>query len=361
MKWVNFLFSDKSRAERIILSLVFWLCLALFAYFIFSSNILTLPSGEYFMAGVLLLAFSGYHFIIYSFRTDKKYQKGVLSIIGVLILYQYFTYYAFYLLNYYGSPSPRTSAILHQMGTLKFLEIPINTQVFYHSFTLSLFYLILALSLRTAFELAKSAYLNQKLQEEKLRLELNYLRSQVNPHFLFNMLNSLYKVSLGNEKATYIVLNLQKFLDYSLTENSNSYIPLSRELEFLTSYVELEKLRLDQHKKLVLSIKGNSGDWLIIPLILVNFVENAIKHGLNNTNQFTWAEIQINIEANVLYLHSRNQINQKGKNTIQQNEKGIGLNNALRQLEIYYQNRYNYQQNDREGVYDVHLTIQLHR
>lgn len=311
------------------------------------------------MAGVLLLAFICYRFIIYSFRADTKYLKGILSIILALTLYQYFTYYAFYLLNHYGRPSSRTSAILHQMGALKFLEIPINAQVFYHSFTLSLFYLILALSLRVAFELARSAYHNHKLKEEKLKLELNYLRSQVNPHFLFNMLNSLYKVSLGNDKATHIVLNLQNFLDYSLTEESSPYLALSRELEFLTSYVELEKLRLDPHKKLALSITGHTGNLLIAPLILVNFVENAIKHGINNTNQPTWAEIQINIEGNTLYLHCRNQINEKGKNSIQQNEKGIGLHNALRQLEIYYPNHYNYQQSVAEGIYDVQLKIKL--
>lgn len=310
------------------------------------------------MAGVLFLTFISYYFITYSFR-KHKYKWGLLSLILTFITYQYFTYYAFYLLEHYGGTSGRTSAILLEMGELSFLEIPFSTHVFYHSFTLSLFYLILPLSLKIAFELAKSVYNNQKLEAEKLRLELNYLRSQVNPHFLFNMLNSLYKVSLGNEKATNILLNLQKFLEYSLINDSSPYILLSRELEFLTSYVALEKLRLDSHKKLSLNVTGSAGNLQIAPLILVNFIENAIKHGLNNTNQPSWVEIEINIINQTLYFSCRNQVNFLGKNTISENEKGIGINNARRQLEVHYPKQHDYLQDISNNIYKVIIQVQL--
>ena len=195
-----------------------------------------------------------------------------------------------------------------------------------------------------------------QLQKEKIDAELSSLKSQINPHFLFNTLNSIYALAVkGDEKTPDAVINLAGLMRYMIKEAHGDKISLQKELDYLTNYVELQKSRLRETAAVSLSIKGQAGMLEIAPLILITFVENAFKYGINPDME-SRISIDIDIHDGILDLTV---FNTKVVISSLDLSTGIGLDNTRSRLEKLYYTRHRLDINDEKDYYTIFLSIHL--
>ena len=175
----------------------------------------------------------------------------------------------------------------------------------------------------------------QKLRIEKQAAELNYLKSQTNPHFLFNTLNNIY--SLARDKsdlAPEAILRLSKILRYMLYETSGAYIAIEQEIKIMTDYIGLEKLRYDDSLRINFNHNVEDMKQALPPLLLIPLVENAFKHGVSETRGFPFVEIHLSVDKRQLLFVVKNSVD--GTEVISGVKENIGLSNLRRQLELLY-------------------------
>ncbi len=172
------------------------------------------------------------------------------------------------------------------------------------------------------------------LVKDKLETELKFLKNQINPHFLFNTLNNIYCLARKKSDQTPdVVMKLSKLLRFMLYESGKEWITIAEEIRILEDYVELERIRYNNRLKVSFDREIDDKEQRITPLILLPFVENAFKHGLNETTGNTFIEIKLGLKAGTLNFAVYNTQDYKGENEI--TEK-IGLSNVRRQLELMY-------------------------
>lgn len=172
------------------------------------------------------------------------------------------------------------------------------------------------------------------LTQEKLETELNFLKAQINPHFLFNTLNSIYSLALKKSGETAgVVVKLSKLLRFVLYEAQAKKITIDKEIQFLNDYIELEKIRYDNRLKISFDYSADDLSAQIVPLILVPFVENAFKHGASETTAEAYIKIQLSLNGNKLSFVVENSFEHDAESA---RHEGIGLKNLRRQLELMY-------------------------
>jgi LytS/YehU family sensor histidine kinase len=194
----------------------------------------------------------------------------------------------------------------------------------------------------------------EKLQKE---IELKYLKEQVNPHFLFNSLNSIYSLSRQLSPETPdLVMQLSELMRYQLESSKKDMVLLKEELEFIENYLLLEEKRLSNRCHIEFLIKGELKGLKIAPMLLIPFVENAIKHGAQSTNQQSTIDISVNIDSNNLHFTA---MNSKPKMIPNSQREGLGLENVKRRLNLLYPNAYVLDIIDKEDQYCVNLSIDL--
>lgn len=231
-----------------------------------------------------------------------------------------------------------------------------------HAFPSSLSSMTLGMSIKLAKNWFESQQRQQKLEKEKLETELKFLRSQFNPHFLFNTINSIFV--LINKDSGLAKDSLAKFselLRYQLYECNEPRIPLTRELDYINSFIELEKLRHDSNLKTEINYPEKpNGNLFIAPFVLMTFVENAFKHVSKFGKEQNWIRIDIRLEQTVLYLDVSNTVSEK---TPKANEavasNGLGLKNVNRRLELLYPSKYEMKISTKDGVYRSSLVLDL--
>ena len=200
---------------------------------------------------------------------------------------------------------------------------------------------------------------NIVLEKEKTEFELSFLKAQVNPHFFFNTLNNIYSlIEDKDEVAANIVLKLSDLMRYTLYESNNISIPLARELQFIQDYIKLERIRHKEHVLIETDISLAPNRLEITPLILITFVENAFKHGVNNTIDASSVRISAAVEDNTLTFVVKNSKPSKLKREIVQG--GIGLMNVRRRLDLLYSNHYQLVIQNQPSSYTATLTVMLH-
>ena len=176
----------------------------------------------------------------------------------------------------------------------------------------------------------------RNLESEKKDMELQFLKSQLNPHFLFNSLNNIYSLAYQkSDKTADAILKLSEIMRYMIYESNDSWVALSKEVEYVQSYIELHKLRFKDGAAVQFTLNGEIDGQQIVPLILISFVENAFKHGVANDHD---DPIKINIIANQKILHFS--VSNKKSKTNKDAMGGVGLNNVERRLQLLYPNRY---------------------
>jgi two-component system, LytTR family, sensor kinase len=202
--------------------------------------------------------------------------------------------------------------------------------------------------------------LKLRLEKQNLRLELDFLKSQVNPHFLFNTLNNIQSFIVQDEKSKSIELigRLSEFMRFALYECDEEYIDLDKEISMLADYVELERVRCDDRVKISFETNGNFGDYKIPPLLLMPFVENAFKHGADAQLDESWINISIKQDDNQLQLKVENNFTAPVSEP-EVKSGGIGLQNVKKRLQFYFTDKHILQAAAKENIFTARLTLQL--
>ncbi len=194
--------------------------------------------------------------------------------------------------------------------------------------------------------------------EQKRTTELKLLKQQLNPHFLFNTLNNLYVLVLEkSDKAPQIIGKLSEILDYVLYQCKDKYVPLYKEIELLENYIVLEEVRYGNRVKVSFEKQINH-DVKIAPLILLNFVENAFKHGVSQELNTAFISLFISTLSNEIVFKLKNtKPNSHIENSVKDKDN-IGMRNTEKQLELLYQNAYSLDITNTELEYTLELKIQ---
>lgn len=202
--------------------------------------------------------------------------------------------------------------------------------------------------------------LQQRMAEtakEKAEAELNFLKSQINPHFLFNSLNSVYfLIDKNNTEARQSLHKFSDMLRYQLYEMNGAKIPVEKEISYLKDYVDLQKLRKDDHFSVSLNYSPQVSGFMIEPLLLVPFVENAFKHVSSHTDGSNFIKLDLS-RNNGQFSFSATNSKDEGKTT--DPYSGIGLNNVKRRLELLYPGKHELNIKDENGVYKVDLKLKI--
>lgn len=208
-----------------------------------------------------------------------------------------------------------------------------------------------------AFLLRTREYLSQ-IKEEKAKAELTALKAQINPHFLFNTLNSIYSLAVKkDDKAPEAIINLSNLMRYVINETNSTKACLQKELDYLKNYIELQKSRLGNTATIVYKCTGNTINKEIAPLILITYIENAFKYGVNPNIENCIVEINIQVTPTFLYLYIFNKKTAVAQNNI--HSTGIGLNNTKERLQLLYPNKHSVNVQENEASYKVTLSIEL--
>lgn len=199
-----------------------------------------------------------------------------------------------------------------------------------------------------------------ELQTQTMQSELNFLKSQINPHFLFNTLNNLYALTLKkSDQAPEIVLKLSEMMRYMLYECNEPKVLLSKEVHYMKNYLELEKIRQGPKAEIHLEINGEAYDKKIAPLMFIPFLENSFKHGLNSSISEGYVEAVLNIKEDSIHFHIENSKAQSMPRQMHKRSGGIGLVNVKRRLNILYPEKYDLTLSDNPNAYHVDLKIEL--
>lgn len=192
-----------------------------------------------------------------------------------------------------------------------------------------------------------------QLEKEKLAAELKLLKSQINPHFLFNTLNNLYVLTMHNSsKAPLMVHKLSELMSYMLYDSNQVAVPLDKEIQYIRNYIDLEKIRYGERLDVTLHIYGDSEGIMVAPLLILPFVENSFKHGARNQLRGGWIHIDIEVQPEELILKVEN--SKPDFQADRQQLSGLGLSNVRKRLDHLYPERYVLQLFDET---DTHLVV----
>jgi sensor histidine kinase YesM len=243
------------------------------------------------------------------------------------------------------------------LKALSYVRAPFDgVIVWLFSFSLFYNYLLYAVSFKVFKDLFSIQIQKTELEKEVIQLEFNFLKAQINPHFLFNTLNNLYSFAIRSpEKVADLLLKLADLMRYTLYETSEERVLLTKELSFLQSYVDLQRIRHDDHVSIRFIVEGTPTHQLIPPLILIVLVENAFKHGPESTAKASWVTIQLNINTNCLTLRVENSVTELKKTS----PAGLGLANIRKRLAYSYPGQHTLVVQEKPNQYSVRLTISL--
>lgn len=200
----------------------------------------------------------------------------------------------------------------------------------------------------------------KELEKQTLQSELNFLKSQINPHFLFNTLNSLYALTLKKSSlAPEIVLKLSEMMRYMLYECNEKTVFLSKEIQYIQNYLDLEKLRHGSKMEVHFNISGDSEDKRIAPLLLMPFIENAFKHGISSQVSQGFVNIELAIQDNDVYMCVENSKSPSVPRISEKKSGGIGLVNVKRRLSILYPDAHHLDIFESPITYKVELNLSL--
>lgn len=211
-----------------------------------------------------------------------------------------------------------------------------------------------------AIKLMKHWYVKEQrnliLQKENMEAQLEVLKAQIHPHFLFNTLNNIYSHTRNSSPvASKMLMELSDMLRYILYEGNQQQVALSKELKMITDYIELEKLRYGNKLEVTIDLPTNANRFSIAPLLLLPFVENCFKHGASTMLEHPWVSLHISINDKLLHMKLLN-----GK--IQTNEThatGIGLKNVQERLRLLYPGKHELQIMNEPDVFIVNLKAEL--
>lgn len=329
------------------------------------------------------VSYAAMYVLIYGSFSDSYLQefRWMITSLPTKMMVVYFTLY--YIIPRFFLEKKYVAATLISIGSMLLISVlqrVIDMEVYYPLFNPrglgdTYFYLpkILKIALgiypvvalASFIKITKHFYNEEKkskeYQQQKLVAELNFLKGQVHPHFLFNTLNNLYALTLKKSDASpEVVLKLSDLLSFMLYECNSPTVPLSKELKLIEDYISLEKIRYDDRLRTTYEVEGDISSGQIPPMLLLPFVENAFKHGTSDSLDNVWVEIHVVLRNNELRLSVMNSNGIEKQHTPEfEYQQGIGLKNVTRRLELLYGNHFDLAISDTDEMYSVQLTLQI--
>lgn len=294
------------------------------------------------------------------FLRKRKYVVGLLFIFLQILIYTvlYELQERWLLVN-----CPSCAEILAQMpsGVKQSTEKPLLEGIVSSLFSLGILYVLIArlspvIAIKISLDFIRERTAAIELEKENILLEFNFLKSQVNPHFLFNTLNNIHSLVVQERKqdASATIAKLSDFLRHSLYESGSDSIALSKEIKLLQDYIELEKLRLNK-TDVRLFLDTNDHDVQLPPLLFMPLVENAFKYIADNLPVKSFIDIKIELKDDCLTFHIRNNYDPTKRN----HAGGIGLKNLKKRLMNYYPQKHSIEITDIENIYEVKISIEI--
>lgn len=216
--------------------------------------------------------------------------------------------------------------------------------------------IVISTLLRIYTEWRKNEDLRQIVEKEKINSELQFLKTQLNPHFLFNSLNAIYSLSVKKSSDTSdAIINLSELMRYMLYEADKAAVPLHKELEYIQNFVKLQRLRLSDSENVTLKISGEDKGKTIPPLLFISFIENAFKYGTDFEGK-TNVKINLSIREDSLQLYVMNKIGVFKKKS---KSSGVGLINIKNRLNLLYPDSHELIVENDGKTYEVSLLLKL--
>lgn len=271
---------------------------------------------------------------------QKKYLRIVILLVVLVAVTE--------CLTYFPMPTERLTDDSRPMEA----RLHIRTQTIWFFFLMVTGF---SLAIELTFELFRQILSRQEIEAEKNKAELALYKAQINPHFLFNTLNTLYALVLsGSDKTESAFVKFSGILRYMYSQSGSELIPAERELDYIRQYVDLQKLRLNRHTQVNLAIDMADKQVLIPPMILITFVENVFKYGTSSDTDCT-VYIHICVDEDRLLLETENAVMRRRED----GNQGIGIANCRKRLELLYPGRYELRVGESDNQYKTYLTIRL--
>lgn len=300
----------------------------------------------------------------FDFIHAKGFQRDFLFSI-ILIPFFYLSYFVLIPKLYFQKNySPFFSIVFICFALIFFLPLVLIPSTNFNTNTFDAFFIreikIRLFQFLIVFVFSLMLKINIRLKQsekEKLDAELAYLKAQINPHFLFNTLNSIYSLAIvQSDNVASSIVKLSNMMRYVLSESSNDYVRLEKEIEYIQNFIELQQIRFGTFIQFECTITGDHKNKTIAPLILIPFIENAYKHGVNAEDN-SIIKIQIDTTEKQLFLFVKN--NKVFVQRSEESESGLGVENTKNRLQMIYPGKHNLQIDNTEKEYSVSLTIDL--
>lgn len=354
------------RSARIISHILFWVILFTSSYFLIqaSLNVYRETPLSYLTPirntlGLILVFYPLMYIVIPKFLKKRRLLFFVSSFLVLIFLYVFWDALSEKLVFYFCD----SCTVMAQKNNADYLNIihkSIVDNILFKGSNFGLYVnLFSGLVLPTAIKSSLGYYQfyikNIKLEKEKIQLELNFLKAQVNPHFLFNTLNNLYGLIIHNRnnESLQTITKLSSFMRYSLENAEKKNIKLSEEIDLINNYVELEKLRLN-FTQVKFNTNAENSSKNLPPLLFIPLIENAFKYNIDKKG--TTIIINVSLKDSVLTFTIENFFESSQE---QKKHGGYGLSNLKKRLDLYYSNTYTYRVDTDKSLYKVYLKIIL--
>lgn len=352
-----------SQYGRLAAHAAFWLTFTCLTLYWNTWALKDAPAEAYFLVGCASFfeIATGYYFFAYVGIPSIYTQRWVKFFFCIVIVYLFFNYTNFFLYNTLSSKYNILEKLAAPFNQYGFWLSPFQRYTFLINWSFIIAPFVIPVILKVTKDVLISRARTAELERYNLKLELHFLQSQIQPHFILNSLNSVYSmVACTNDEAATLLLHLSSILRYALHETSHQTVWLSQEVKFLQEYIGLEAVR--QHERTTLSFQseGSLAGYRIPPLLLVTFIENAFKHGINATYQQAWATIRLQMRENgQLHFHVENSKPVRHSQQAPVAESGIGLENTQRRLNILFPGKHKLVVSNATEMFLIDLTIQL--
>lgn len=329
--------------QRLMQHILFWFVAIVFFCFVFGGPFSvgqTIINALGFLPGHLIFVYAIMYLLLPKFILKGKIYAAIPIFIAILLASLFYMRFAdIYLLHYYGYHAgwihniPRSIFALFSVGWI-------------------------AVSIKLVKYWWQEKEIQQKLEKEKLTAELNLLKSQLHPHFLFNTLNNLYSLTLEKSvEAPQALLKLASLLRHVLYECNEPNVLLEKEISLLKDYIELEQLRYGDRIDVSMSFTGEIENKKIAPLLLLPFIENCFKHGTSEQLETCWISLDLRVEKDILSFKLINSKNQLMVTPVI--KQGLGLENVQKRLSLLYPGKHRLKITPDEETFMVSLVIEL--
>lgn len=331
---------------QIVLHILFWVGIESFLIYVSQDEsklgigVLLIIFGVYGVINIGLF-YLNYLYFIPKFLDKKQYRNYTIALVAAIVI--------FATGKYFLTLSLHPLIDIHNKTHTSFLSY------FLGSCLTNILFLFLSTALKFSIDWFLNARIQRDLEHQRLTAELAFLKSQINPHFLFNSLNSIYSLAYQKSDTTpEAILKLSEIMRYMLYESNDNRVDLAKELQYLQNYIDLQKIRFGNKAFVEFKITGEVGVQKIVPLLLIAFIENAFKHGVANDPSMP-IRLFINLDAENLHFYTENKKHMNNRDI----EGGIGLQNVRRRLDLLYPGKYKLDIQDMPDTYICELSLVL--